>query len=355
MYSLSEYDYILPKSFVAQKPAAKRDQSRLLFLQRATGKLSHHKFYDLCDILSPEDVLVVNNTKVIPGRLFGKKDTGGSAEVLILDYSSGPQNRKADNVTISDCLVKASKTPKPGSLIFFGKDMQAEVVGFRDGIFTLKFLCNGDFGSILYRIGKVPLPPYIKRDPDHNDAMCDDRKTYQTVYATQEGAVAAPTAGLHFTPELIERLKSQNVQFVMITLHIGYGTFLPVKSSDIRNHQMHSEWYTISGESADIINRTKAGGGRIVAVGTTTVRTLEYASDNDGKIYSGNGRCDLFIFPGYRFKVIDALITNFHLPRSTLLMLVSAFAGREKVLHAYSDAKKKKYRFYSYGDAMYIA
>lgn len=354
MYSLSDYDYFLPETFIAQKPAAQRDRSKLLHLDRTTGNVSHYTFHDLCTILSSKDLLVLNNTKVIPGRLFGKKETGGGVEVLILDILDRGVKRTEDRVVLCDCLVRASKAPKPGRFIFFNQDLKAEVVGHQDGIFTLKFWCDGGFDAILQRIGNVPLPPYIKRIPP-DDGRCDDRISYQTVYASQKGAVAAPTAGLHFTRELMEKLKCTGVRFVEITLHVGYGTFLPVKSDDIRDHQMHSEWYGISEETARIINETKSGGGRIVAVGTTSVRTLEYATNSRGQVLPQNGRCDLFIFPGYRFKMVDALITNFHLPRSTLLMLVSAFAGREKVLYAYREAITHHYRFYSYGDAMYIS
>ena len=231
--------------------------------------------------------------------------------------------------------------------------MKAEVVDWQDGIYTVKFSYKGDFENHLYKIGNMPLPPYIKRDM--NDNVCNDRISYQTVFALQKGAVAAPTAGLHFSEKLLEKLAKKGVRIVAITLHVGYGTFLPVRVSDIRGHKIHSERYFISKETADVINRAKTKGSRIVAVGTTCVRTLEYASDNNGNVIYGSGNCDLFIYPGHRFKVIDAMITNFHLPKSTLLMLVSAFAGREKVLNAYQAAINKGYRFFSYGDAMIIA
>jgi len=354
MFALTNYNYDLPETFIAQKPAVQRDRSRLLFLNKKTGHLSHHEFYTLYDILSAGDLLVVNDTAVIPGRLIGKKKTGGRTEVLLLDYGSNCQGKTADGNVVCDCLIKASKPPKPGATIFFSQGLTAEVLRSQNEIFTLKFLTPNDFDSVLDRIGKVPLPPYIKRRLD-DEAPCDDQTSYQTVYATQKGAIAAPTAGLHFTKELIEKLKSKGIRIAGITLHVGYGTFLPVKARDIRNHKIHSEWYAISEDTAKIINHTKGNGGRIVAVGTTCVRTLEYASDHTGNVSFGSGKCDLFIYPGYRFKVIDAMLTNFHLPRSTLLMLVAAFAGREKVLHAYKEAIKNSYRFYSYGDAMFIA
>jgi len=353
VFSITDYNYELPKELIAQKPIEKRDQSRLLFLQRETGGMSHHKFYEICDFLLPSDILVVNNTEVVPGRLIGKKDTGGKAEILILDYTKGYNKKKDENTFVYECLIKTSKRARQGTTIFFDQGLKAEVINSRDGIYSVKFTCKGDFEEFLYRIGKVPLPPYIRRDKDN--IACDDKKTYQTVYASQKGAIAAPTAGFHFTKKLIEKLKLKDIKIVEITLHVGYGTFLPVRVSDIRNHEIHSEWCTVPEKSAEIINNAKANGKRIIAVGTTCVRTLEYLSDTNGNILNKSGNCDLFIYPGYKFKVIDAMITNFHLPKSTLLMLVSAFAGHENILNAYREAIKKRYRFYSYGDAMFIA
>ncbi len=352
MYSLIDYNYDLPEEFIAQKPADKRDQSKLLFLRRNTGEMSHYLFYELCDFLLPSDVLVVNNTEVIPGRLFGRKHTGGKVEALILDYA-GPYEKKGKNKEfVFECLLKISKRPKPGTSFVFDQGLRAEVINSRDGIHTLRFFYDGDFESLLYRIGNMPLPPYIKRNG--GVSPCDDSKSYQTVYAREKGAVAAPTAGLHFSEKLLEKIKSIGVKIVEITLHVGYGTFLPVRVSDIRDHKIHSERYNISKNDAAIINHAKAKGGRIVAVGTTCVRSLEFASDNNGNVSYGSGDCNLFIYPGYRFKVVDAMITNFHLPKSTLLMLVSAFAGRKNILAAYNEAIKERYRFYSYGDAMVI-
>jgi len=292
--------------------------------------------------------LVVNNTEVIPGRLLGHKETGGKVEALILDFENGCRN----NDLIFKCLVKASKRPRPGSQLCFDQNLTAKVLEYSDDICRLQFFCDTDFEKILYRIGRLPLPPYIKRDCA--EIREDDRISYQTVYAEQKGAIAAPTAGLHFTQKLFKEIKTRGITVVNITLHVGYGTFLPVRVKDIREHQMHSESFNISKECADIINSAKAAGRRIVAVGTTCVRTLEYASDNSGIIHPGRGECDLFIYPGYQFRVADAIVTNFHLPCSTLLMLVSAFAGRRQILDAYQEAIINNYRFYSYGDAMFI-
>ena len=354
VFNLSDYDYELPEESIAQKPAFYRDRSKLLLLDKNTGKTSHHEFFEICDFISSKDVLVINNTRVIPGRLFGKKETGGKAEVLILDFAGGIKEEAGKGAFICECLVKTSKPPRPGSLIFFDKELRAEVINAKEGICLLKFYCTGVFEDIINEIGHVPLPPYIKRNNGGNES-CDDKTSYQTVYAVHNGAVAAPTAGLHFSKELLEKIKSKGVRIVEITLHVGYGTFLPVRVSDIREHKIHSERFEISGDAASAINKTRAEGGRVVAVGTTCVRTLEYASGNGGKVIAGSSQCDLFIYPGYRFKTVDAMITNFHLPKSTLLMLVSAFAGRERVLSAYREAIYKGYRFFSYGDAMFIS
>jgi S-adenosylmethionine:tRNA ribosyltransferase-isomerase len=349
MYSLSAYDYNLPQDLIAQTPMTQRDYSRLLLLSRQTDEIAHRKFGELPELLSPGDILVVNNTEVIPGRLHGRKETGGKIEVLILDYAGATEGHGEFTCR---CLLKASKPSRAGARLYFDRQLEAEVLDFHQGAYTLKFLYAGRFRDLLDQIGRVPLPPYIKRHGD--DMSTVDDQFYQTVYASQKGAVAAPTAGLHFTEGLLNRIKSGDVRIVSITLHIGYGTFLPVRVSDIRDHRMHSERFTIPKVTADTINTSKAEGQRIIAVGTTSVRTLEFASDVNGKVRHGSGSCDLFIYPGYRFNVIDAMITNFHLPKSTLLMLVSAFAGREKILKAYGEAIKEKYRFYSYGDAMLI-
>ena len=349
MFLLNDYNYDLPDDLIAQKPADQRDRSKLLFLHKETGKLSHHKFYEIYDLLLPKDLLVLNNTKVIPARLFGKKDTGGKAEVFILDYPGERKNHTCKELVLR-CLIKTSKRPKNGTPLFFSRGLQARVVDCQQGIYNVKFSYKDNFENLLDSIGHVPLPPYIKR----NDCK-DDRTSYQTVYASQKGAVAAPTAGLHFSKKLLKKIAEKGVRIVTVTLHVGYGTFLPVRVSDIRDHKIHSEWYSISKDTADAINRAKIKGRRILAVGTTCVRALEYASDERGNVAYGGGSCDLFIYPGYGFKVVDAMITNFHLPKSTLLMLVSAFAGREKILNAYRAAIDKKYRLLSYGDAMFIA
>lgn len=353
MFSISDYDYKLPKELIAQHPVGQRHRSRLLALHRETGRLSHHAFYELYERLAPSDVLVVNNTEVIPGRLCGRKDTGGKAEVLILDYAGGCRKNGHNGEFICDCLVNASRRPQPGSSIFFDQESRAEVLNSVDGIYTLKFASRNELDGLLGRIGKMPLPPYIRRGTP-GESPCDDPTSYQTVYASHKGAIAAPTAGLHFSRELLEKLKSKGIRVIPITLHVGYGTFVPVRVPDIRDHKIHSEGYAISQATAAMINGAKAEGQRIVAVGTTCVRTLEYASDTNGKVRYGSGCCDLFIYPGYRFNVVDAMITNFHLPKSTLLMLVSAFAGRATVLNAYKEAIDNGYRFYSYGDAMFI-
>ncbi len=353
MFSLSDYHYNLPSDLIAQQPAEHRDRSNLLRLDRQNGEVSHHRFNEIGDNLKPGDVLVVNDTAVIPGRLVGKKESGGKVEVLISDYAGGRKSNVKNDNFVCKCLVKASKRPGPGAWFHFADGLKAEVLEAGNGAHTLRFYFNGDFEALLDRIGQVPLPPYIKRNHEVV-SPCDDKVSYQTVYAGPKGAIAAPTAGLHFTAELLNKLKAGGINIVRLTLHVGYGTFLPVRVADIRKHQMHSEQFTICEKSADTINKARACGKRVVAVGTTCVRTLEYAADSKGYVAAGSGRCDLFIFPGYRFKTVDAMITNFHLPESTLLMLVSAFAGRENILDAYREAISRKYRFYSYGDAMLI-
>ncbi|MEA1969300.1 MAG: tRNA preQ1(34) S-adenosylmethionine ribosyltransferase-isomerase QueA [Thermodesulfobacteriota bacterium] len=351
MYLLSDYRYDLPGERIAQEPVAKRDESRLLRVERKSGVLSHHSFQDIKDFLRDDDLVVINNTKVIPARFKGTKETGGKVEVLIIDYSAGLRNLKNKGYFQCDCLVKASKAPKQGMFLFLGDDLKARVEGSNHGILNLRFFFTGDFREIIKRTGEIPLPPYIKRDGQINNS---DKDNYQTVFAAEEGAVAAPTAGLHFTGSLMEDLVQKGVEFVKITLHVGYGTFVPVRVDDIREHEIHSEFFSLSQSAAERINRAKSEGRRVVAVGTTTVRTLEYVSDDQGRVAPDSGMCNLFIYPGYRFKCIDAMITNFHLPESTLLMLVSAFAGKDNIFAAYEEAVKEKYRFFSYGDAMFL-
>ncbi len=351
MYSLSDYFYDLPDDRIAHKPAGKRIHSRLIHLERDKKTFSHHGFTDLEGKLKSGDVLVLNDTKVIPGRILGKKESGGKVEVLILDYASGMKSFTETGVFECQCLVKASKGAKPGLKIIFDHDFFGIVVDGSEGIFRVRFDSGLPIDEALEKNGQLPLPPYIKRDeaPDS-----EDHDSYQTVYAKNKGAVAAPTAGLHFTPELMSRLELKGVRIAKITLHVGYGTFVPVRCDDIRDHRMHSEWFDISAETAEIINTAKASGSRIVAVGTTSVRTLEFAASENGILKPSSGYCDIFIYPGYRFRVVDAILTNFHLPESTLLMLVSAFADRDFILEAYQEAIRENYRFFSYGDAMLI-
>jgi len=352
MYTLDDYDYDLPERLIAQAPAPNRDESRLLHLNRTSDEVAHRRFRELAGLLRPSDVLVINNTQVIPGRLYGRKATGGKVELLILDYGQ-PGGVAHDRYRHTyHCLIKASKQAGAGTQLFFDQGLAAEVQGFADGIYRVAFTSPEPFDGLLQRVGRMPLPPYIKRGADTPDHQ--DRRRYQTVYAREQGAIAAPTAGLHFTDEILAGIKACGVTVAAVTLHVGYGTFVPVRVDDIREHRMHEEWFAITAEAADIVNRAKAAGGRVVAVGTTSVRTLEYAAGDDGQISPGSGRCDLFIYPGYTFKVVDAMITNFHLPRSTLLMLVSAFAGRKTMLRTYAKAVRERYRFFSYGDAMLI-
>ncbi len=346
MYSLSDYDYTLPAERIAQAPADRRDRSRLLRLQCRSGAVSHHRFDEVARLLVPGDVLVVNDTAVIPARLVGRKASGGKVEVFLLDYTGGVRQ---DGRFCCECLVKASKPVRAGSLIHFGDEWRGRVTEAGEGCCRVEFSGPADIDTLLEGCGHVPLPPYIRRAD-----QAADRSAYQTVYAAVRGAVAAPTAGLHFTPRLLEEIRRQGVAVVAITLHVGYGTFAPVRSEDIRRHRIHAERYRIAEQAAAAVNAARAEGRRVVAVGTTAVRSLEYAAGPDGRVRAGGGWCDLFITPGYRFKTVTAMITNFHLPKSTLLMLVAAFAGRETILAAYQEAIAAGYRFYSYGDAMLI-
>lgn len=354
MYRLSDYDFHLPDRLIAHSPKSRRDESRLLCLDRKTGDLEHRVFGDIVDYLHDGDVLVMNNTRVVPARLYGFKESGGHVEVLILDYPGGMSRLSTTGFFQSECLVKASKRPKNGSFIRFDESFAAEVLSFSEGIYELKFHCTGDFESMLAEKGVMPLPPYIKRTGD-DPLSAIDRETYQTVYASEKGAVAAPTAGLHFTGNLLEQIMAKGIETAPLTLHVGYGTFVPVRVDDIRDHAIHSERYHIPETSAETINRAMKDNRRIIAVGTTSVRTLEYSYWKHGKIDPGLGVCDIFIYPGFTFNVVDAMITNFHIPQSTLLMLVSAFAGMDAIREAYKTAVEQEYRFYSYGDSMFIA
>jgi S-adenosylmethionine:tRNA ribosyltransferase-isomerase len=337
----SDFYYDLPKELIAQDPLEDRSGSRLMVLDKHTGAISHHIFRDIIDFLNPGDCLVINDTKVIPARLHGiKEETGAHIEVLLL------KRREGD---IWETLVKPGRKAKKGTRIDFGDGLlKCEVVDvIEDGNRLIHFEYDGIFEEILDRLGEMPLPPYITH-------KLKDQNRYQTVYAKYEGSAAAPTAGLHFTPELLQAIEDKGVRIARITLHVGLGTFRPVKAENIEDHQMHSEYYQVTSEAADLINKTRQEGGRIIAVGTTSTRTLETVADENGFVKPCGGWTQIFIYPGYKFKCIDALITNFHLPESTLIMLVSALAGRENILNAYNTAVAEKYRFFSFGDAMFI-
>jgi len=338
---LKDFNYDLPEELIAQDPLEDRSSSRLMVLHKDTGRIEHKIFRDIIDYLNPGDCLVINDTKVIPARLMGiKEDTGAAIEVLLL-------KRNADDVW--ECLVKPGKKARTGARIIFGEGLLVgEIVDvIEDGNRMIKFHYEGIFEEILDKLGQMPLPPYITH-------KLQDKNRYQTVYARNEGSAAAPTAGLHFTKELLEKIKEKGVNVVSITLHVGLGTFRPVKVDKIEEHHMHTETFNISKEAADTINRARAAGGRVIAVGTTSCRTLESAAADDGTIPARSGDTDIFIYPGYKFKAIDCLITNFHLPESTLIMLVSALAGRDNIMNAYETAVKERYRFFSFGDAMFI-
>ena len=336
-----DFSFDLPQELIAQDPLKDRAGSRLLVLDKETGAVSHHVFREIKEYLHPGDCLVLNDTKVIPARLIGSKiGTDAKIEILLL-------KRKEDNIW--ETLVKPGKKAKPGARISFGDGLLVgEVVDVvEEGNRLVRFTYDGIFEEILDRLGQMPLPPYITH-------QLEDKNRYQTVYAKHSGSAAAPTAGLHFTPELLEEIKAKGVEIASVTLHVGLGTFRPVKADNILEHHMHSEFYQIEESEAEKINRAKAAGGRIICVGTTSCRTIESAADGDGYLRAGSGWTDIFIYPGYRFKILDCLLTNFHLPESTLLMLVSALAGREHVLAAYEEAVRERYRFFSFGDAMLI-
>lgn len=337
----SDFYFDLPEELIAQDPLEDRASSRLLVLDKETGEVEHHIFKEIPNYLERGDCLVLNNTKVIPARLLGcKKDTGAAVEVLLL---------KRQDKDVWETLVKPGKKAKPGTRLTFGDGLlEAEVLEtVEEGNRLIRFFYDGIFEEVLDRLGEMPLPPYITH-------KLQDKNRYQTVYAKYEGSAAAPTAGLHFTKELLSQIEEKGVKIAYVTLHVGLGTFRPVKAENILEHHMHSEYYQISEEAAEKINDTKRNGGRIICVGTTSCRTVESAADENGFVKAGCGNTEIFIYPGYRFKVLDALITNFHLPESTLVMLVSALAGRENVLRAYEKAIEERYRFFSFGDAMLI-
>ena len=338
----SDFFYELPPELIAQEPMAKRDESRLMVLDKNTGGIEHKHFYDIADMLRPGDALILNDTRVIPARLYGAKEgTGGAIEFLLLTKHS---------LDTWEVILRPGRKAKPGARFVFGNgELKAEVIDIiNDGNRLVRFEYEGVFENVLDRLGEMPLPPYITK-------KLEDKNRYQTVYARHDGSAAAPTAGLHFTPELLKKIEEKGVNIGYVTLHVGLGTFRPVKAEEITDHKMHSESYILPEATAELINRTKAEGGRVISVGTTATRTLETAGMNGMPLKAASGWTDIFIYPGKEFHVIDALITNFHLPESTLIMLVSALAGRENVLNAYRTAVEERYRFFSFGDAMFIA
>ena len=338
---VEDFDYYLPENLIAQTPLEKRDTSRLLVLDKKTGEIEHKHFYDIIEYLNEGDTLVLNNTRVLPARLIGEKEnTGGKIEFLLLKRIEGDK---------WECLAKPGKRAKIGTIFTFGEGkLKCKVVDIvEEGNRIIEFIYDGIFEQVLDELGEMPLPPYITE-------RLEDRERYQTVYSKEKGSAAAPTAGLHFTKELLEKVKEKGVNIAYVTLHVGLGTFRPVKVDDVNEHVMHSEFYHLEEEDAKIINDTKKNGGKIISVGTTSTRTLETIGDENGMVRAQSGWTNIFIYPGYEFKVVDKLITNFHLPESTLIMLVSALAGKEKVMNAYNEAVKERYRFFSFGDSMII-
>lgn len=340
IFDLNTYDYYLPETQIAQFPLAKRDESKLLIYNRHDKSIEHKHFYDIVDYLHKGDVLVINNTRVIPARLFGvKKDTGAKIEILLL---------KRINYTDWEVLMKPGKRAKTGTIVTFSNDLSLEVLETKeDGNKIVKFIFNGVFEAILDKLGEMPLPHYIKQ-------KLKDKERYQTVYSKVEGSSAAPTAGLHFTKELLEKIREKGVIIAEVLLHVGLGTFRPVNEQNIKNHKMHSEHIEVTEETAKIINDAKKNGQRIIAVGTTSIRTLESATDDNGILHATNKETSIFIYPGYKFKMVDAVITNFHLPKSTLIMLISAFCGIDETLRFYNIAVEENYRFFSFGDACFL-
>ena len=336
----SDFYYDLPQELIAQTPVEPRDSSRLLVYDRASKTIEHKHFYDIADYLRKGDVLVVNNTKVLPARIYGcKEHTGGRIEFLLL---------KRLDLTHWEVILKPGRIAKVGSVFCFGDKLKARIESIgEDGSRIVEFIYDGVFETILSEVGQMPLPPYIK-------AKLNDKTRYNTVYSKVDGSAAAPTAGLHFTKELLEKVRSKGVEIAEVLLHVGLGTFRPVKTDDVTEHHMHSEYYAVSKQAADVINKAKAEGRRIICVGTTSVRTLESAADDEGKLAECSGNTNIFIYPPYKFKAVDCLITNFHLPESTLIMLVSALCSKEEILSVYKTAVDEKYRFFSFGDAMLI-
>lgn len=350
---ISEYDYNLPEELIAQMPADKRDNSRMMVLNRKDRTISHKHFYDIVNLIEPNTLLVMNNTKVLPARLIGHKDTGAKIEVFLLKQNSKMQDEHEN----WEVLIKPSKRVKPDTIIKISDELSVRAIKRleENGEWLVELIFNGNnVLDVLHRNGNIPLPPYIERKIPNEDLKKLDFERYQTVYAKDEGSVAAPTAGLHFTKEILKKLENKGVELAYVTLNVGLGTFRPVQCENVENHKMHSETFEISEKAAEQINQAKAEGKKIVAVGTTTVRTLETAYKKFGCIKACHDHSELFIYPPYEFKVIDNLITNFHLPKSTLLMLVSALAGKDFIFEAYKEAIENKYRFFSYGDCMYI-
>ena len=345
--NISEFDYNLPENLIAQMPADKRQNSKMLVLDKKNQILHHKHFFDIVDYIDENSILVLNNTKVLPARLYGTKDTGAKIEVFLLESKDNKQ---------WSCLIKPSKRVKPNNIITISEELK--VIPIKrledDGEWLVELEYEGDLFDILHKVGNIPLPPYIERKLKTEELKQFDMERYQTVYAKDEGSVAAPTAGLHFTEEILQKLQNKGVEITYVTLNVGLGTFRPVKCDNILDHKMHSETFEITQEAANKINTAKAKGKKLVAVGTTTVRTLETAFQKYGCIQACNSHSELFIYPPYEFKVVDELITNFHLPKSTLLMLVSALAGKDFIFRAYNEAIENKYRFFSYGDCMLI-
>jgi len=359
-FHINTYDFVLPEEQIAQHPAPQRDESRLLWVDGQAREINHRRFSSIIDLINPEDIIVLNDTKVFPARLKGRKETGGQVELLLLHYppfSSSPQKDRAGGfgccVAGVKGLVKSSKRPKRGSRLLFGNNLEAVVEEIvEDGSVSVILRWNGDLDKNLAKYGIMPLPPYIRRN-DRTNAE-EDSARYQTVYARENGAIAAPTAGLHFTESLLEKIKAKGARVAAVTLHVGYGTFAPVRVTDIREHAIHSEWVTITPMVAQAIAQTRERGGKVWSVGTTTTRALEFAADGRGVVRPLSGECSIYIYEGYDYKVVDTLVTNFHLPKSSLLFMVCAFAGRDLVMQAYREALRKGYRFYSYGDAMVL-
>ena len=339
---IEEFDYTLPSSLIAQYPSPQRDESSLMILHRGKGTIEHRSFRDLPNYFNSGDLLVMNNTRVFPARLIGKKETGGKVEILLISPTNGTMGEW-------NVLIKGSGKVRPQTQIQFSQELYGEVKEVKDGKGRIRLSSQGEVMDLIRKVGRVPLPPYIKREDEPLD-----KDRYQTVFAEREGSIAAPTAGLHFTQDLLQSLRDQGITIAWITLHIGLGTFVPVKTRNVEDHAMEAEWVEISEQTGQEIEQTRSRGGRIIAVGTTTTRALESFSDGNGGVKCGKGITSLFIYPPYHFKVINGLITNFHLPKSTLMMLVSAFAGKDLLAKAYQEAIDKKYRFYSYGDAMLI-